>query len=63
MLQVCLNGAGTRAECGHLPMSRDELAVAAKQAVAAGAEDIHLHPKNLDGEDTLEGARQHRARD
>jgi uncharacterized protein (DUF849 family) len=53
MLQVCLNGARSRAECGHLPMSPDELAGAARQAVAAGAEDIHLHPKNRDGEDTL----------
>ncbi|MFI6368816.1 3-keto-5-aminohexanoate cleavage protein [Nocardia sp. NPDC050630] len=56
MLQVCLNGARTRAECGHLPMSPGELAVAARQAVAAGAEDIHLHPKSLDGEDTLAAA-------
>ncbi|WP_333769479.1 3-keto-5-aminohexanoate cleavage protein [Streptomyces sp. IBSBF 2435] len=56
MLQVCLNGARTRAECPHLPVTPQELAAAARAAVAAGARDIHLHPRNADGEDTLEPA-------
>jgi uncharacterized protein (DUF849 family) len=56
MLQVCLNGARSRAECSHLPVTADELAVAAREAVAAGAEDVHLHPKDRDGQDTLEAA-------
>lgn len=56
MLQVCLNGARSRAECSHLPVTPDELAAAAREAVAAGAEDIHLHPKDRDGRDTLESA-------
>jgi len=54
MLQVCLNGARSRAECGRLPVTAEELAVAAREAVAAGAEDVHLHPKDGDGRDTLE---------
>ncbi|WP_097977785.1 3-keto-5-aminohexanoate cleavage protein [Streptomyces sp. gb14] len=54
MLQVCLNGARSRAECPHLPVTPDELAAAAREAVAAGAEDVHLHPKDRDGRDTLE---------
>ncbi|MFF2861018.1 3-keto-5-aminohexanoate cleavage protein [Streptomyces rubiginosohelvolus] len=54
MLQVCLNGARSRSECPHLPVTPDELAAAAREAVAAGAEDIHLHPKDRDGRDTLE---------
>lgn len=54
MLQVCLNGPRSRAECGHLPLSADELAIAAVDAVAAGATDIHLHPKDPAGADTLE---------
>lgn len=54
MLQVCLNGARDRAECPHLPVTPDELAIAARDAVAAGAQDIHLHPKNRDGGDSLE---------
>lgn len=54
MLQACLNGARSRAECSHLPVTADELAAAAREAVAAGAEDVHLHPKDRDGGDTLE---------
>lgn len=54
MLQVCLNGARRRAECPQLPVSPEELADAAREAVAAGAEDVHLHPKDPEGADTLE---------
>ncbi|MBC3984661.1 3-keto-5-aminohexanoate cleavage protein [Streptomyces sp. AC536] len=54
MLQVCLNGARSRAECPHLPVTPAELAAAAREAVTAGAQDIHLHPKDRDGQDTLE---------
>lgn len=54
MLQVCLNGARSRAECSHLPVTPDKLAAAAREAVAAGATDIHLHPKDRHGQDTLD---------
>jgi hypothetical protein len=37
----------------HLTVTADELA-AAREAVAAGAEDVHLDPKDRDGQDTLE---------
>ncbi len=53
MLQVCLNGARRRAECPHLPVTPAELAGAAREAVEAGASDVHLHPKDHAGEDTL----------
>ena len=56
MLQVCLNGARDRSECPGLPLTPDELAVEARAAVAAGAEEIHLHPKNQHGADTLDAA-------
>ncbi|MFJ8932109.1 3-keto-5-aminohexanoate cleavage protein [Streptomyces sp. NPDC102364] len=54
MLQVCLNGVRSRAECSHLPVIPDELAAAAREAVTAGATDIHLHPKDRHGQDTLD---------
>ncbi|MFF5158497.1 3-keto-5-aminohexanoate cleavage protein [Streptomyces sp. NPDC000348] len=54
MLQACLNGARSRAECARLPVTSRELAMEARRAAAAGAQDIHLHPKNRDGRDTLE---------
>jgi len=49
VLQVCLNGARAHS----VPLTPDELAVAARDAVAAGATDIHLHPKSSSGQDTL----------
>ncbi|MBY8879695.1 3-keto-5-aminohexanoate cleavage protein [Actinacidiphila acidipaludis] len=54
MLQVCLNGARTRAEHAGLPVTPAELAAAARAAVAAGASDVHLHPKDRRGQDTLD---------
>ncbi|MEV5504882.1 3-keto-5-aminohexanoate cleavage protein [Streptomyces orinoci] len=53
MLQVCLNGPRTRADHDRLPVTPEELAAAARAAVAAGAEDVHLHPKDAQGRDSL----------
>ncbi|MFI0216398.1 3-keto-5-aminohexanoate cleavage protein [Streptomyces lydicus] len=53
MLQVCLNGPRTAADSGAVPMSPAALAEAARQAVAAGATDIHVHPKTPCGRDSL----------
>ncbi|MGX1976559.1 3-keto-5-aminohexanoate cleavage protein [Streptomyces kronopolitis] len=53
MLQVCLNGPRTAADSGAVPMSPAALADAARQAVAAGAEDVHVHPKTPCGQDSL----------
>ncbi|WP_330174458.1 3-keto-5-aminohexanoate cleavage protein [Streptomyces sp. NBC_01498] len=53
VVQVCPNGARSRAEHPRLPVSPAELAVAARESVAAGAEDVHLHPKDRDGADAL----------
>ena len=44
------------AECPQLPVTAEELAAAAREAVRAGAEEIHLHPKNAAGDDTMEPA-------
>lgn len=53
ILQVCPNGARTRVEHPRLPVSPAELGVAVRDAVADGAEDVHLHPKDHTGTDTL----------
>ena len=53
MLQVCLNGALPRSASAHLPFTPAELAEAARAAVAAGAQDVHLHPKDPREQDTL----------
>ncbi|MFD0385223.1 3-keto-5-aminohexanoate cleavage protein [Streptomyces stramineus] len=54
MLQVCLNGSRSRDECPVVPVTAAELAEAARAAVAAGAEAVRLHPRTLDGGDTLD---------
>ncbi|GAA2793173.1 3-keto-5-aminohexanoate cleavage protein [Saccharopolyspora taberi] len=54
MLQVCLNGARSPREHHHLPVRPEHLASAAAASVAAGASDIHLHPKAPGGSDTLD---------
>ncbi|MFJ9375520.1 3-keto-5-aminohexanoate cleavage protein [Streptomyces sp. NPDC101455] len=53
MVQVCLNGARGSADGWMVPVSPGALADAAVEAVAAGATDVHLHPKSPCGQDTL----------
>ncbi|WP_103939138.1 3-keto-5-aminohexanoate cleavage protein [Thermomonospora echinospora] len=54
MLQVCPNGARTKADDDGIPVTSGELAVAVRNAVAAGARDAHLHPRDDAGAETLE---------
>jgi uncharacterized protein (DUF849 family) len=53
LLQVCVNGARDAAE--HPLSSPDATIIAADaaDAVAAGAQEIHVHPKNAAGADSL----------
>ncbi|MCB5909958.1 3-keto-5-aminohexanoate cleavage protein [Streptomyces pinistramenti] len=53
MMQACLNGPRTAADSGAVPLSPAALAEAARRAVAAGAEDVHVHPKTPCGTDSL----------
>jgi uncharacterized protein (DUF849 family) len=52
-LQVALNGARTPAEHPAIPRTPDELAEAARAAVEAGADVVHLHASDADGVETL----------
>ncbi|MBC2878993.1 MULTISPECIES: 3-keto-5-aminohexanoate cleavage protein [Streptomyces] len=56
ILQACLNGPRARREHPGLPVTPAELAEAAREAVAAGAVDLHVHPKDATGADTLDPA-------
>ncbi|MFC3577294.1 3-keto-5-aminohexanoate cleavage protein [Streptomyces yaanensis] len=53
MLQVSLNGARGPADGAVAPMSPGAMADSAAAAVAAGASDVHVHPKTPCGQDTL----------
>ncbi|MGA5138059.1 3-keto-5-aminohexanoate cleavage protein [Streptomyces azureus] len=53
MVQVCLNGPRTAADGTAVPLTPESMADSAAEAVAAGATDIHVHPKMPCGRDTL----------
>jgi uncharacterized protein (DUF849 family) len=52
-VQVCLNGVRGAADGWMVPVSPGAMADAVVEAVAAGATDVHLHPKSPCGHDTL----------
>lgn len=53
MLKACLNGSRTASEHPGLPITPDELARSARAAVDAGADALHLHPRGVDGAESL----------
>jgi uncharacterized protein (DUF849 family) len=54
MLQACLNGQRPRADHPAVPLTPEELAADARRAVAAGAAELHVHPRAAGGRDTSE---------
>jgi uncharacterized protein (DUF849 family) len=56
LLKACLNGARRPGEHPALPVTPEALARDAVAVRAAGAEAVHLHVKDADGNDTLHGA-------
>jgi uncharacterized protein (DUF849 family) len=54
LLELALNGARTRSEHAAVPRTPEELARDARDAVAAGARILHLHPYDAEGRETLE---------
>ena len=55
-MKVCLNGERGQAEHPRVPLTPGELARAAESSVAAGAEAIHLHPRDSGGAESLAAA-------
>lgn len=54
MLQACLNGGRTRDFHPLVPYTAAELAIDARRSVAAGARELHIHPRRADGEESLD---------
>lgn len=52
-MQVCVNGARGAGDGAVIPLSPGAMAESVAQAVAAGARDVHVHPKSPCGQDTL----------
>lgn len=55
-LQVCLNGGRGGHEHPGVPLTPARAAASALAAVAAGAEAVHLHPRDTDGRESLSPA-------
>jgi uncharacterized protein (DUF849 family) len=53
LLEAALNGARSRDQHPNIPRAPDELALAARGAVQAGAQVLHLHAYDSDGRETL----------
>ncbi|MGI5453467.1 3-keto-5-aminohexanoate cleavage protein [Streptomyces sp. CA-249302] len=53
MVQVCLNGSRGSADGAMVPLTPEAMAESAARAVAAGATDVHVHPKSPCGDDSL----------
>lgn len=53
MVQLCVNGARDARDGAVIPVSPEAMAESAQKAVAAGATDVHVHPKSPCGQDTL----------
>ncbi len=56
LLQACLNGARRPGDHPALPGTPAAVAADVVRVVAAGAAAVHVHPKDADGVDTLNGA-------
>jgi uncharacterized protein (DUF849 family) len=54
VLQACLNGQRPRDDHPAVPLTAGELAADARRAVAAGAAELHVHPRAPGGRDTVE---------
>src|SRR5271156_4171326 len=53
LIEAALNGGRTRTENPAIPCTPQELAAAAKEAVAAGARAIHFHVRSRDGRESV----------
>ena len=56
IVQACLNGARPMDFHPALPLTPDAMAQDASACIAAGAAELHLHPRNPDGRETLDAA-------
>lgn len=54
MLQAALNGRRSKAEHVAVPVTPDEIAEAAIAALVAGANEVHVHPRDESGAESLE---------
>ena len=54
LIKACLNGSRALGEHPALPLTPAQLAAAARDAVAAGAGALHIHPRRADGSQSFD---------
>jgi uncharacterized protein (DUF849 family) len=54
LIEAALNGGRTRAEHPGVPCSPEEMAAAAREAVAAGAGAAHFHVRGAGGRESVD---------
>src|SRR6188508_2458501 len=54
LIKACLNGSREPGEHPALPLTPAQLAAAARDAVAAGAGALHIHPRRADGSQSFD---------
>lgn len=53
IVQACINGARTRDFHPRIPLNAQDMAQDSALCIAAGAAEIHLHPRNSEGYESL----------
>lgn len=53
IVQACINGARPRDFHPRLPLTAEAMASDAAACVAAGAAELHIHPRGIDGRESL----------
>lgn len=61
MLQAAINGDLSKADHPAVPVTEDEMIRDARECLAAGAQEFHVHPRDSDGHPTLQPEHVHRA--
>src|SRR5262245_45239231 len=56
IIQACINGARSPDFHHALPLTADAMARDSAQCVAAGAAELHVHPRSQDGRESLAAA-------
>jgi uncharacterized protein (DUF849 family) len=54
LIQACLNGVTSRRQHPRVPYTPAEVADQARRAIAAGAQALHIHPRDPSGAETFE---------
>ncbi len=54
LLQCCVNGGRTRSDHPAVPLTPAEIAEDCRVAVRAGARELHVHPRDGEGRETLD---------